>query len=798
MRHAIRLSARSPGFTAVAILMLAVSIGANTAIFSLVNAMLLRQLPFEHASRLVWIWSTRTDRDKAFYSLPDFIETREQVRLLDGMGAYANWGANLSGMGEPERLAGARVTSAGFTLIGVQALLGRTPAAADGRPDSERVVELSYGLWQRRFGGDPSVLGKKLILNGASYTVVGVLPPTFQMPATEAELFVPLVTETDPWRADRGTNFLRTFGRLRAGVTVQQAAAELARIERRLRETYPIDDGKHTDPRVVLFQDEIVGNYRTALWTLLGAVGLVLLIACSNLANLLLARASSRGREVAIRSALGATRFRLARQFFTESLLLAFSGGALGVAVARAGLRALLMLSPADLPRASEVTLSGQVLLFALAVTMLSGVIFGLAPALHASRMDTGVELKARAHTFSAGDTARRLLAIAEVALSVVLLIGAGLFLKTFVRIQSVSPGIAVDHLLLVRLSLPKETYNTAAAVRKFYDNLRLRVGALAGVESVALGSVLPLSGMNTRSEFSISGRTPASPLDVPAAQNRWVSAGYFHVMRIPMVEGREFTEHDTESSAGVAVVDRDLAKKYWPGKSPLGQHLRLQGAEYEIVGVAGDVKHNTLNEPPTATLYGPFPQVTRDGLPFLTNGFSLVVRTLSDPLTLATAVRRELHAVDGNVPASSVKSMDQFLAAVVGPRRFNLELMAVLAGAALLLAAMGLYGVISYSVALRTNEIGIRMALGAGRGAVLGLIVRQGLGLVLDGIGVGVLVAAAAAHFTASLLFETPAADPATFAAVAALFAVVGTLAAYLPARRATRVDPLAALRSE
>jgi predicted permease len=798
MIYAIRLLRKSPAFTAAAILTLAFGIGANTALFSLVNGVLLKQLPFQHASRLVWIWSTRTDRDKVFYSLPDFIETREYSKAFDGFAAFTNWGANLSGMGEAERFAGARISAYAFEMMGVRAQYGRTLAASDDGPASERVVVLSHGLWQRRFGGDPQLVGQKLTLNGDSYTVAGVLPAAFAMPNTEAELFVPLVIETDPYRTNRGMNFLRVFARLKSGATEQQAAGELAAITRRLREMYPVTNGKHTDPRLIFFRDEITGGYRTSLWTLLGAVGLVLLIACSNLANLLLARSSARGREVAIRSALGASRLRLIRQFLTESFLLASLGGALGVALAGAGLRALLLLAPADLPRISEVSLDGNVLLFAIAATLVSAVVFGLAPALHASRSELVENLRAGGRASASPSATRSVLAVAEVALSIVLLICAGLFLKTFVRLQAATPGFVPGHLLLVRLSLPAANYHTPVSIRNFYDELRRRLVALPGVQSVALGSLLPLSGANNRNDILISGRKPASPLDIPAAQNRWVSAGYFQTLRIPVKEGREFTDRDTETAPGVAVVDRTFASRYWPNQSPLGRHFRMEDREFEIVGVVGDVKHNTLEEEPTQTVYAPFSQVTSPGLPFLAGGFNIVLRSTSDPLALATAVRRALHAVDANVPASSVKTMDQFMSRAVAPRRFNLRLISVLAGAALLLAGMGLYAVISYSVSLRTSEIGIRMALGADTRAVLKLIIGQGLRLVLIGIAVGLAASAAVSRAIASLLFETNSADPFTFAAAALLFATVGIVAAYLPARRAIRIDPLTALRAE
>jgi putative ABC transport system permease protein len=561
---------------------------------------------------------------------------------------------------------------------------------------------------------------------------------------------------------------------------------------------YPAANAKHTDPRVIPFVDEIVGGYRTALWTLLGAVALVLLIGCTNLASLHLTRASGRAREVAIRSALGASRQKLIGQFLTESLLLAAIGGTLGIALAQGGLRILLSLSPTDLPRTSEITLDGRVLLFAAALTLLSGLIFGLAPALGATRTDIVEVLRTHGRSSAGRAATRNALVVAEIALSIVLLTGAGLLFRTFVRMQGVTPGFSAEHLLLTRISLPKERYSTARSMRDFYENLRQRVSMLPGVEAVALGSALPLSSMNYRSEFFVSGRKPASPLDVPAAQYRWVSAEYFRSLRIPLIDGREFTEHDTEDAPGVAVVDLALAKKNWPDRTPLGQHFRMLGHDYEVIGVVGDVKHNTLDDPPTATIYAPFPQVAPSALPFLLSSFSLVVRTAPDPLTLANSVRRELHSVDASVPASSIKTMEQFLANAVAPRRFNMELMSLFATAALLLAAMGLYGVIAYSVALRTGEIGLRIALGAGRREILHLIVGQGMRLALIGIGLGLGAAALAARLSRSLLFQTQSADPATFAGVSILFALVACIATYLPARRALRVDPMTALHMD
>ncbi len=797
MIYALRQMRKSPVFTIAVVLTLALGIGATTAIFSLVHSVLLSQLPFEHASRLVWIWSTRTDRDKAFYSFPDFVETQRDSNAFDGLAAYSNWGANLSGTGDPERFAGARISAHAFEMMGVRAMYGRTPVSADGRPESARVAVLSHGLWQRRFGGNPGLVGKQLTLNGDSYTVVGVLPPTFVMPNTEAELFVPLVAEVHPSRNNRGLNFLRVFGRLKAGSSKERAAAELAAITRRLREAYPDTNAKHTDPRVVTFQDEVTGGYRTSLWVLLGAVGLVLLIACGNIANLQLARALTRGREVAIRRALGASKLSLIRQFLTESLTLSTFGGGLGVLLAQIGLPALVSLAPADLPRASEIKLDVSVLLFAVALTLLVGVVFGMSPAWHAIRAGGAEELRTRGAGSSVRKTSRTLLPICEVALAILLLICAGLFLKTFVKLQSATPGFAVDHLLLAQVSLPASAYQTPTAIGNFFDKARERLAPLPGVRSVAIGSHLPLSGANNRSQLMISGWKLASPLDVPAAQNRWVSADYFQTMGIPILQGREFTTADSETSVGVAIVDQTMAKRYWPSEGALGRHIQMEGRDFEIIGVAGNIKHNTLTDEPTQTIYAPYTQVTLTSMQFA-GSFSFVLRTAVDPLALADAVRREIRAVDASIPASSVKTMDQFLARSVSPRKFNALLISIFATAALLLAAMGLYAVISFSVSARTNEIGVRMALGADGSAVLLLILSQALRIVLIGIFAGLASAALATRLLTSMLFETDSIDALTYGSVALLFVLVGTAAAYLPARRAMGVDPLTALRTE
>jgi putative ABC transport system permease protein len=805
-RYAVRLLSKNPGFTFVAVLALALGVGANTAIFSLVNSVLLKRLPFGDAEHLVWIWSTRTDRDKAFYSIPNFIDTRDQNQTLDQIAAFANWGANLTDKGEAERVQGVRLSAHAFEMLGVEAAVGRTLIAEDDRPDKPRVVVVSYGLWQRRFGGERGLIGRTVSLNGDAYTVVGVLPKEFVIPNAEVEIATPLRIEADPRRSERGSNFLRVFARLKHDSTAGEARADLAAISDRLRRQYPNDNGKLTAPAVLPLLEEITGGYRAALFLLFGSVGLVLLIACANLASLLLARATARHKEIAIRAALGATRWRLIRQLLAESLLLALTGGALGLLLAAWGKDLLLALSPADLPRAVEVSIDARVLVFTFLLSLLAGIVFGLAPAWQATKTDLNAELKEGGRDGSGGKAqgrVRNALVVIEVALSLMLLIGAGLLIKSLARLQSVSPGFDINNLLAVRVSLPPSRYSKPEAVKVFYEKLAPRLAAVPGVESAGVSNVLPLSGMFVRTEFSIVGRPPFDPADTPAAQNRWVSPGYFETMKLPIREGRGFTEADNERAAGVVVVDEALARQHWPDESPIGWHLMISfGGEpprdFEIVGVAGNVKHSTLNEETTAAFYAPIYQVPQSAVSFLANNMSIVVRSNVNPEALKTAVRRELQAVDSEVAASSVKTMSQFLSASIASRRFSLLLLSVFAGIALLLAVGGLYAVISYTVAQRTREIGIRLTLGAQTEDVFKLIIWHGMKLTLAGAAIGLLAAFALTRSLSSLLFGVSAQDPATFVLISLLLTGVALGACFVPARRATKVDPMVALRYE
>ena len=806
IRYGFRGLIKRPGFTALVVLVLGLAIAANSSIFSIVNAVLLKQLPFRDPDRLVWVWATRKNVSRAFFSIPNFIDTRDQNSTLSEVAPFAIWGATLTGQGEAERLQGVRIAANAFRMMGVEAASGRTLDAEDDNPSNARVAVLSYGLSQRRFGGPSQAIGQTLALNGDLYTVVGVLPPRFVIPNAEVEVAVPLRMDTDPRRTERGSNFLRLLGRLKPGVTAQQAQADLGAISNRLRDQYPDDNGNLTPPRVLAVQDELVGGYREGLWVLLAAVGTVLLIACSNLASFQLARAAVRHREVAIRAALGATRWRLMRQLLTESMMLALGGGCLGLLLAVWAKDLLLALSPADFPRAAAVNLDGRVLLFSIFITLFAGLALGLAPAVWATRSNLNADLKEGGKGSGAGlkDRLRGIFIVAEVALSLTLLVGAGLLIKSFARLHAVDPGFNAEHLLTVRLSLPSSRYGSAESVKLFYDKFAPRLAAFPGVESVSAVNALPLSGLNARADFTIAGRAAPDPHDTPAAQHRWVSPGYFQTMKIPVVRGRELTDLDNEHSAGAILIDQALERRFFHEQEPIGAHILINmgdgnpAREYEVVGVVENVKHTGLNDDPTPTLYGPIPQAPKSAVPFLANNFSLVVRNSVDSQVLAESVRKELRGVDAEVATSNVRPMDEVLAASVAARKFNMELLAAFAGTALLLAAAGLYAVLAYLVSQRTREIGIRLALGARPRNVLYLIVRHGMKLTLVGVGIGIAAALAATRLMSGLLFAVTPTDAATFVAASSVLIIVALVACYVPARRATKVDPLVALHYE
>jgi len=806
LRYGARAMLRRPGFTALTALALALGIGANTAIFSLVNAVLLRQLPFERPEELVWVTSRRPDVDKRPFNLPDFVDFRDQNRSLAGIAAYGTWSANLTDGGEPERLQGVRISANVFEMLGVHAAAGRLLLPEDDTPGQEHVVVLAHGLWRRRFGGDPGLVGKTLTLNGAGYTVVGILPPQFIFPIKECDLAIPLAPRADPWLGVRtSSNFLRGLARLKPGVTREQAQADLTAVAERLRRQYPVANEQKLGVTLTSWREEIVGDYRLALWVLLGAVGVVLLITCVNLANLALVRAAARHREMAIRTALGASRRRLTQQLAVESLLLALLGGGTGLLLAVYGIDLLLWLSPASLPRAAEVGVDLRVLGYTLALSVLAGGIFGLAPAWRSARVNVGEDLKEDGRGASGGarqSRARSLLVVSEIALSLVLLVGAGLLLKSFVRLQRATPGFDAHNVLALRLSLPKGRYGSRGAVTAFYDDLQPRLARLPGVESVGVVNVLPLSGLLRSVNFSIEGR-PAAPGETWMTDYRETSPDYFRTMKIPLIAGRAFTEQDTDRTSPVVIISQGFARHYWPDGGAVGAHLRIDDNDtgprpVEIVGVVGDVKHQSLDGGPSLHLYLPLRQVHEDGIVYTASTQYWLVRAATDPLTLSSAVRREIQSVDRDVPTSNTRTMEQYLDASIAPRRFNLSLLAVFALAALALAGVGLYGVISYGVAQRRQEIGIRMALGAQARDVLRLVIGQGLRLAVLGVALGLLGALALTRLMAGLLFIVSPTDPVTFGAIALLLTGVALLACWLPARRAMKVDPLVALRHD
>ena len=795
VRYGVRMMRKRPGFTAVVVLTLALGIGANTAIFSVVNAVLLRPLPYRNAERLVWVaGNIRGGTNRASVSPPDYVDYRAQNTVFEEFATSTSVpnAVNLTGAGEPERLTGSRVTANYFRAFGVEPALGRAFGADEERAGPAPVAVLSDGLWRRRFGGDPSVVGKTLTLDGKAVTVVGIAPPEFQYPAG-TELWLPLDFD-DPEMKIRAAHFLRPIGLLKEGVTIEQAQAETDLIARRLEEQYP-ETNERWSLNLVPLEEQVVGGVRTSLWVLLGAVGFVLLIACANVSNLTLARVAGRRRELALRTALGASRWRVVRQQLAESVLLSLAGGASGLLLAVWGVDVLAALGADDIPRSSEIGVDGPVLAFTAALSVLTGLAFGLLPALRASRPNLNEVLKdaGRGTSGPGRGRVRSALVVAEIALSLTLLVGAGLLVKSFVGLRSVNPGFDSANILTLRINLARARYAKPEQAAAFFGELQRRVAGLPGVEAAGMVSELPLSGQPNDMYFSVAGRPPQTADQKVTADYRRVNQDYFRAMRIPVLRGRDFTEQEVAGSAQVVVINETLARNFFPDEDPLGRRLVIdfgKQEEFEIVGVVGDVRHRALDGEVYQMMYVPSLRV---------GGTNLVVRTSSaDPLSLATAVRGEVSAVDRDQPVSGVRTMEEVVSGSVAQQRFRTLLLAAFAGVALLLAGVGIYGVISYSVTHRTHEIGIRMALGAKAADILKMVVGHGMALALAGIAVGLLAALALTRVLSSLLFGVTATDAMTFATVSLLIAAVALLACLLPARRATKVDPMIALRYE
>ncbi len=803
LRYGTRMLRRSPSFTAVAALALALGIGANTAIFSVINAVLLRPLPYKDTERIVAIkeW---TVQGPAQVTPANFLDWREQNKVFEEMAAVSTRRANLTGQGgEPQRI-NLAVTSANFfQVLGVQPLAGRAFLPTEEQAGHEPVVVVSDGLWKRHFGSDPNLVGKPLMIDGETYIVVGVMPAGVQYPQ-DTELWIPprrLVPEAEIDLGDitqvRGLGLLAVIARLKPGVTLREAQAEMDAVTSRLRAQYPETNGNRYNT-VISLHESLIGDVRPMLLILLGAVGCVLLIACANVANLLLARASARQKEMAIRTALGAHRWRIVRQLLTESMLLALMSGTLGLLLAVWGVELLSNFAPASIPRIHEVGLDSWVLIFTLLVSIITGFVFGLVPALQVSKTDLNESLKegARGATSGArGTRFRSLLVVSEIALSLVLLIGAGLLLRSFIVLQAVEPGFEPRHVLTMRIAPSGENYREADQQRAFYEKIIERIKTLPGVQSVGAINTLPL-GKGAVNGYVIEGRPLLTPDKMPGANRRNISSDYFRAMNIPLLKGRTLTERDNADAPGVVIINESLARRDFAGENPVGKRLGFgwrngQPVWLEIVGVVGDVRSIELNTEPTAEAYTPYLQ---NAVPEM----SFVIRTAGDPTNLAPAVRHEVRLIDQNQPVSNVKTMERVVFEAVMQPRFNTLLLGIFAAVALLLAAAGIYGVMAYSVTMRTHEIGVRMALGARPWDVLKLVMGQGARLTLAGLLVGLLGAFAATRVLASVLFGISPTDPLVFIGVGLLLTGVALAATYIPARRAMKLNPLIALRYE
>jgi putative ABC transport system permease protein len=792
LRYGARMLLKQPGFTFVAALTLALGIGANGAIFSVVNAVLLRPLPLREPERLVKIWENKPDMIQGTASIPNLEDWREQNDVFTGITAYQFGSFSLPGRDYPERIFGVTASANFFDVVGVAPQTGRVFREGEDRPGAHRVVVMSARLWERNLAADPNIVGKEILLNGENHTVIGVMPVHFRFPSRLVEVWVPLVPDPDLIANRADHNFL-ALGRLKSGVTFEQAQEQMRAIAKRIELQYP-DIQARRSVLLIPLHEETVRSVRPALRALMAAVGFVLLIACVNVANLLLARAAGRRREIAIRMALGAGRFRLLRQLLTESLILSALGGAFGLLLAKWGVNALLSLFADALPRASEIGLDGRVVGFTLLLSLLTGIVFGLSPALQSAGEDLQTALKEGGAACGAPQRhwLRGALVVLEIAASLVLLAGAGLLIRSFLRLQQTDVGLRPEHVLTMGVALPPAKYSSPQATITFYEQLLERVAALPGVGRAGVINHLPLQRTGENDGFNLEGHDPYPPGQAPIAEKRIVSPDYFRAIGVPLLAGRFFNAQDQADSTQVVIVNQTLARDYLADQNPIGKRISwLDGDWMTIVGVVGDVKQSGLTQPTRPEIHHPFTQSPRGGM-------SLVVRGAVDPATLSVSVRGAAQEVDPALPVFNVKTMETVIADSVSGNRLNALLLGLFAALALGLSAIGIYSVMSYTVGQNTREIGVRMALGARGADVLKLVLGQGLALTAVGLGMGIAAAFALTRLMENLIFGVSATDPVTLIVTPLLLTFVALLACYVPARRATKVDPLVALRNE
>ncbi len=803
LRYGFRMLRKNPGFTAVVMLTLGLGIGGNTAIFSVVNAVLLRPYPYKEPDTLLWIWETKLPEISGFSPSPgNFLEWQKQNTVFERLEAINVKDFNLIGSNNPERVCGMLITHGFLSMLGVKPQIGRDFLPDEDRPGHSNVAILSHEFWQRRFAGDRNILNRAIKLDDQQFTVIGVMPPNAGLRFRDTDIWTPIAFTAEQARKRRA-GILNVIGRLKPEATLEQAQSEMSAVADRLAKGYPDSNtGWNVKARPLIA--DAVSHIKQSLLLLLGAVAFVLLIACANIANLMLARAAARGSEIAVRVALGASRWRIIRQMLTESVLLALAGGILGMTLAVWGLKIIMAKAAIFWPRVMDVSLDGRILVFTTIITLLTGLGFGIVPALQASKPNLTKMLKAAGRGSTEGRRqriVRSALVVFEVAMSLVLLLGAGLLMKSFISLQKVEPGFNPNNALTVAISLPEKKYPEKDQQAAFYTQLIERVSTLPGVQAAGAGSAVPFSYAhwgNFGKGFKIEGRTGYQAGNEYSTAYYSVSPNYFKAIGIPLLRGRLFTEQDTEGAPRVAIINSTMAKKYFPDEDPIGRRIQMtalvnNGPEVyrEIVGIVGDVKSDGLDRETPAQTYEPYMQ---EPFPFMT----LVVRTAGDPVGLTEALRIEILKLDKEQPIFSINTLDRLVSGSTGQQRFSMQLVGIFAAVALAMAAIGLYGVMSYAVTQHTQEIGIRLALGAQQRHVLSLIVRQGLALTLTGLAIGLAAALGLTRLLSGLLFGVSSTDPATFVLISLVLLGVALSACYLPARRATRVDPMTALRRE